>query len=353
MKKLLLGGIIATFVFGFLGVTYTNAIVVKDYQWAQVSSDGFDDPWHNTKIEKLIKFKKKLYATTYNETTGVEVWRYDGTSWEQVNSDGFGDSNNTYISAVTIYKNKLYMATYNETTGTEIWYTKKGDNWKQKSKDGFNKETNTTTTLLQPYKGKLYAFTELGVYRAKYPKKKTWKKKGTIEITVNVATKMDNTLYVGGDSEVLYSTINGTTWDVANDNGWGETTNTKITALDYKNNKLFVGTKNETDGAQLWRYSEGVWLQVGGDGLGDPENTVISDFVVKKKKGKKYIYIGLKNTNGLKVFRSRGGSKWFQLNNEDGFGQADNINPTDMEYYNNMLFVSVNDSVWATNFSKN
>ena len=63
--------------------------------WVQVNTDGFGDP-NNTEIGgKVIEYDGYLYAGTSNNATGGEVWRTAEvgpspfSDWEQVNTDGF------------------------------------------------------------------------------------------------------------------------------------------------------------------------------------------------------------------------------------------------------------------------
>jgi hypothetical protein len=88
------------------------------------SVKGFGDT-ENRSIRSLEIFEGFLYAVTYNATSGMEVWRtQDGTSWVQVNIDGFGDSQNRFPhfdNSVTAYKNKLYVGTWNRASGGELW----------------------------------------------------------------------------------------------------------------------------------------------------------------------------------------------------------------------------------------
>jgi len=62
---------------------------------------------------------------TDNDVTGIEVWRsLNGTTWSQVNPDGFGDSNNTstlWSVGTVAFKNHLYIGTGNGANGGEVW----------------------------------------------------------------------------------------------------------------------------------------------------------------------------------------------------------------------------------------
>ena len=65
--------------------------------WTQVNQTGFGDI-NNNQGGNFMVFNDYFYASTWNEITGVELWRsLDGTTWTQVNVDGFGDSKNTSI----------------------------------------------------------------------------------------------------------------------------------------------------------------------------------------------------------------------------------------------------------------
>ena len=89
--------------------------------WTQVNSDGFGDS-NNEGIDLWVVFNGYLYAGTSYNATGGEIWRSsDGTTWTQVNSDGFGDSNNYWIYPSVVFNGCLYAGTGNYATGGEIW----------------------------------------------------------------------------------------------------------------------------------------------------------------------------------------------------------------------------------------
>jgi hypothetical protein len=71
-------------------------------------------------------FNGYLYAGTYasmgNLDAGGEIWRTnDGTTWTQVNTDGFGDPDNDAISSSAVFDGYLYAGTGNDTTGGQVW----------------------------------------------------------------------------------------------------------------------------------------------------------------------------------------------------------------------------------------
>jgi hypothetical protein len=72
------------------------------------------------------EYKGNLYVGTLNEIIGTEVWEYDGITWTQVNTDGFGDVHNEKSSSMTVYNGELYVGTENWKwggTGAEVWET--------------------------------------------------------------------------------------------------------------------------------------------------------------------------------------------------------------------------------------
>ena len=58
-----------------------------------------------------------------------------------------------------------------------------------------------------------------------------------------------------------------------------------------------------------------VWQQVGGNGLGDPNNTTVSTMEVWNNA----LYAGVGNDAGCRIYRSTNGTTWTKVNN-DGFG---------------------------------
>lgn len=133
--------------------------------WQIANSLGFGNN-NNSGILTAIAFKNYLYATTYNFSTGTEVWRCAYSSlcntqsdWYQVNTDGFGNSQNYSIVAKAIFNNFLYYSTSNITTGTEVWRSSDGTTWTQVVSGGFADNKNTGGWGFTAFKNYLYLFT--------------------------------------------------------------------------------------------------------------------------------------------------------------------------------------------------
>lgn len=116
--------------------------------WSQVNADGFGDPYNSSVT--LERFEGYLYAGTYNywksDNPGCELWRCQlcqGSDWQQVPiQKGFGDTENRAIRSLVVFNNALYAATYNGTSGIEVWCSSDGMSWNQVNADGFGDSNN-------------------------------------------------------------------------------------------------------------------------------------------------------------------------------------------------------------------
>lgn len=84
-------------------------------------------------------------------------------------------------------------------------------------------------------------------------------------------------LYVGTRNDVtgaqLFRTANGTTWDAVINDGFGDLDNFKIEMIYTWNGSLFAGTDNYISGVEIWQSADGlVWNQINLDGYGDSNN---------------------------------------------------------------------------------
>ncbi len=132
--------------------------------WAQVVSGGFGDPT-NGEVFRFAVFSDRLYASTasYTETHGTEIWR-SGTGnigdWTPVVSNGFdGDAANVAALSFEVFNGYLYAGTWNSETGGEIWRTPDGTTWNQVNTDGFSDYDNDAIASFAVFNGYLYAGT--------------------------------------------------------------------------------------------------------------------------------------------------------------------------------------------------
>ena len=113
----------------------SHAIVGEDGSiWVQVNQPGFGSD-NNLSVVAMAEYNGYLYAMTRSEAESAEVWRTSGTGWEQVLFPG-GETNgiygNDWINNVwgkmIVFQNKLYFGfssglqgNYLGSTGCEIW----------------------------------------------------------------------------------------------------------------------------------------------------------------------------------------------------------------------------------------
>jgi len=102
--------------------------------WEQVCIPGFGDE-ENFSVIGMAEYQGRLYVMTRNDVKGAEVWRTAGTSWEQVLFPG-GETNgvygntwmNNHMGAMIVFQDKLYFGfssgvqgNYLRSSGGEIW----------------------------------------------------------------------------------------------------------------------------------------------------------------------------------------------------------------------------------------
>ncbi len=123
--------------------------------WERVVSGGFGDA-SNYAISGMAIFDGGLYAGTFHwnpqeKRHQGQIWRCSLTTgcdenddWEQVVSDGFGDSGNYSVQRLIVAHNLLYAITGNRQSGIQVWCSASGGSgdWRQVGFGGFG-DSNT------------------------------------------------------------------------------------------------------------------------------------------------------------------------------------------------------------------
>jgi uncharacterized repeat protein (TIGR01451 family) len=222
----------------------------------------------------MIVFDRDLILGTGNSWTNnmAKIFRFDGTSWTQINSNAFGDLNNRQCRSLAEHDGFLYAGTSNKVDGGQVWRYDgpTPSDWTQVATDGFGVgENNQETRSLCSFDGKLYA--------------------GTANMT---------------DGCQIWE-YDGSNW-VRNDPGeslYFDSTRVMIT----NSEELFVGTGNAlgeggtVTGAQVWRYTPADgWSQINQNGFDDPQNMAAQFFHLQDG----YLWAGASNS------WNRGGTVW-------------------------------------------
>lgn len=117
-------------------------MVVGGRRKGENDSSGFGDP-KNHEMWSMITDGSSIYVGTMrleniqailkrnhfqNWSISIEtlkgpaqIWIYNGTTWQRLVGDGFGDAYNLGIRMMALYDNSLIALTYNLKTGCEMW----------------------------------------------------------------------------------------------------------------------------------------------------------------------------------------------------------------------------------------
>lgn len=415
-------------------------IVGKDGSvWEIVNTPGFGNP-DNFSVVAMTEYEGKLYALTRNQAQGAEVWRYDGKAWEQVMFPG-GVANGIYgnprinnvWARMAVFKGKLYcgfssglQGSFLGSTGCEIWRYN-GQSWEPvisnlKDSDESGAITaitgctaddgDTTARITDASKnwrpdqwagGFLQITSGSGIYR-------TFRIVGNTADTLIIQQNESAGSYDAAGNETEYTVCDEKTYNnpfpaysytlgkvsvndtyeigIGDDeSGFGQVWNKTITAMVIFNDRLYVSTGlNYEYGGQVWYTDDGDTWTVTQSALPvqppfayssfgnfhtsssypggmKPVSSSVTDLVVSSISGRPVLYAGGTGTSG-----DRGGcSRMAKLTangwelivdssidenttgtNENGFGSSptcgtnqENFMPWDLEAFNDRLFVGV------------
>jgi len=192
--------------------------------WNLVVQGGVGVP-SNTYIDGFTEFNGKLYIGVENHTLGGRVYSSDnGSDWIPVGPLGLGNANNLDVGAMAVFNGHLYAPTRNDVDGAQIYRLDAGPAWTLVIPGGFGNLNNIKVEGLYIHHGKMIA---------------------------NVKNDVDG---MG-----LMATNDGITWKALIPPGFGTSNNgiaPWINGLADFKNTLFVGTWNNPNGGQIWRYLE-------------------------------------------------------------------------------------------------
>lgn len=122
--------------------------------WTNIEAGGFGSPL-NQGINAIEPFRGALYVATEGPdravaSRGAEVWRCracDGSDWERVVENGFGNPQTYELGALETLGSGLVYVVGNVVTGLEVWATGNGTDWQQIEADGLGNANEWGTFL--------------------------------------------------------------------------------------------------------------------------------------------------------------------------------------------------------------
>lgn len=244
------------------------------------------------------------YLTTIGGEWGSELSRFRGASGVAIDSLG-----NVYVSDFDNARIQKFAPGV--------------PNWKQVNINGFGKRPNTVATNMEIFNNQLY---------------------------------VGSTGSWSGGAAEIWRTAEGTTWEKANETGFGATNldaNRAVVDLAVFNSQLYASTGWRGLPGQIWRSSNGLtWEKVEDNGFDDPGNEGINIFGVFNNQ----LYVTIQGSGGVEIWRSSTGDNgsWTRVVENGG---SDNLSfITDLIEFNGKFYAMVENNetprtgcqVWET-----
>jgi len=295
----------------------------------QVNADGFGNS-NNNGVVYMEVHEGRLYAATWNRVDGCLVYMSnDGESWETVIEPGFGDTDNQAVIRMRSVGEYLYVGTWNNLTGGQLWRSttpESGSGWEPIMQDGFGNSLNLAVGSIREFNSWLY----VGMFDPSQGQEMWRSRDGSPGSFVK---SFDKGLGIAGatDASTLY------VW----------------------NGHLYLGTESAQPpypGCDVWRTAgpneSGTeeWVRVAQEGFGDHKS--FNAFRMIEFQGDLYVgtwgfgassfttHLGPKGTAVWRTAGLGGGlySDWEQVN-EDGFGDVRHDSTLAMEVVGGTLYV--------------
>jgi hypothetical protein len=312
------------------------SIPTSQNDWEEVAADNVGNPFGNPQtaqndhVDSLCEFQGMLYASTANRSgifSGTLVYRNpsgDALNWTRVVTPGFGDSQNTNFKDMQVFDGQLCGGTANAASGAEVWCTPDGTTWKQVNRDGFGDPTSVGIWSAHVFHDALY----MGVRRSgdraggMVLRTESLETPVTWSVVYTGTTGSKQVTIVGALNEYLYlanptpggitiwrsESGNSGTWQRVSPPGMDNTPENAGTVTDgavVYHDALYVAVYNLEEGVSVWRTT-GIldpasgwvdWQQIGTHGLGDPQNRNAQLFSFRE-----YLYAWTSNyTSGQQV----------------------------------------------------
>jgi len=305
--------------------------------WQQVNTNGFGDSQTNGVISLQV-FKNQLYAGTANGSGGSVWQRQADGQWRQVSEAGFGSGSAApAIVDLAVFQGKLYAGMGWDDAPGQAWRSVNGTSWQPVTTDGFGDGATIAITNFAVFKGQLYAGTGTNdgsaqIWRSASGGNSSWSNVAPdgpgLAGNVTGFAVYKGVLYAavesssGVDPAQVWRSTNGSDWTTVTADGFGDPGNISTGGFAQFDGYLYLGTRNEVTGGQLWRTMDGLhWEMVIGDGFGDTSNIKIESLPVHDD----LLYaVTFNPQTGLQIWRSADGNSWEQVIS-NGFADSNNF----------------------------
>ena len=305
--------------------------------WQQVNTNGFGDSQTNGVISLQV-FKYQLYAGTANGSGGSVWQRQADGQWQQVSEAGFGSGSAApAIVDLAVFQGQLYAGMGWDDAPGQVWRSVNGTSWQPVTTDGFGDSGNIAITNFAVFKGHLYAGTgtidgSAQIWRSITGSNNSWTKVAPdgsgLSGNVTSFAIYKSVLYAaiesssGVDPAQVWRSTNGSDWTAVTTDGFGDSSNISTGGFAQFDGYLYLGTRNDVTGGQLWRTMDGLhWEMVIGDGFGDISNIKIESLLVHDD----LLYaVTFNPQTGLQIWRSEDAINWEQIIS-NGFGDSNNF----------------------------
>lgn len=243
---------------------------------------GGEGTFDNADIADMEEYDSKLYASVFKSGAPAKIYRWDGgTTWTTVRT---GSINAAYLSSgfagykLETYGSNLYYGEDDQSDGSNF-YSYDGSSFTTLNTDGFGEAENSAVMSMKVYNGNLY----IGTHH-EWAESKVFKYDGSNFTQIFDAGSNNNSIEVKSmttDSSYLYwGTYNdagaygsvykydgATTTEIGNNLG-STNDNAGIDSLTVLDSKLYAGTYSWSGTTQVFEYSGGSWTKVNTDGFG-------------------------------------------------------------------------------------
>jgi hypothetical protein len=361
-------------------VNYEIAAANADTWTRRAGSDlaGSWDDNGKTIVRATVVDGNNRYAGLGLATGDAEVWRYSGSTWEQIGGDGirgsWADAVFEDVNTLEIVSGSLYAGLGTNAAGdAEVWSCSLSDDcaeWTKVGGDGVNSSwpINTYEQVVSLTHVGTNLFAGLGssagdaeVWRWNGA---SWTKVGgdgvnsswntNYEVVQSMSTDGTN-VFAGlgntaGDGEVWR--YNGTTWAQIGGDGISASWTTAagiehVYSLNYFGGNLYAGLGSSAGDADVWRYNGTTWTKIGGDALNSGWAASTYEIIGSLTNDGSNLYAGLGNSNGDGEVYRWNGTAWTKIGG-DGVNASWATNFGDgvyaLDYSNGKLSAGLYDS---------